>query len=111
MFEEKRTHARSPISIPLKCTCFLKGDEHRTFSIESISLNVSDSGISFYSDLNLTDCRKVEIRGTSFTEQPRTGRIMWCRLLQDIGIYRVGVSFKHEDLEMAPLEEEPVCLS
>jgi len=110
MPEEKRSHPRTLLSAPLKCTCFPKGEERRTFSIDSISLNVSDSGMSFYSDMDLSSCSKVEIITSGAGAQHRTGRIVWCRPLQDLGIYRVGVSFKHEDLEMAPLEEEPVCL-
>jgi hypothetical protein len=111
MQDERRTFPRNILSLPIKCTCFLKDEERGTFSIESITLNVSDSGISFYSDTDLSGCSKVEIRGSSLLEQPRAGRIVWCNLLQDLGIFRVGVSFKHEDEELAPLEEEPLCLS
>lgn len=101
MKDERRSHQRRSLSEPVRCVCFLRSDEDRGFLIDSITMNVSDSGVCLCADINLLGCSKIEISGRGEWTPPRTGRIMWCRKAEDVGVYMVGVSLQHEDVELA----------
>lgn len=98
MFEDRRNTIRSGLSMPVDCTCYFRKDPHESISLASVTLNVSDSGICFYSERNLSECDKVEVRqrGSRFA---RTGKVIWCGRNEDLGIYLVGISLKYGDLE------------
>lgn len=109
MFEEKRSYPRTTLNVPITCDCYLKYDQ-KVFSINAVTLNMSEAGISFYSDVNISHCYRVDIKGTLGNEHPKTGKVAWVKLLEDLGIFRVGVSLKHGDEEMAERERRSLCL-
>jgi hypothetical protein len=71
-------------------------------SLASVTINVSDSGICFYSDRNLSECDKVEVRERG-SRVARSGKVIWCGRHEDLGIYLVGISLKYDDREFAGL--------
>ncbi len=104
--EERRSYPRTCISIPIKCLCRFKEDDNLSLSLDGVTADLSDAGISFYTGKNLMDCSKIEIRSANWS-RPKKGKIMWQMTMPDTGLYRVGVSLQHEDLEYA-VREEPL---
>lgn len=104
--EEKRSYQRTCISIPVKCLCRFREDEDLSLSVDGVTADMSDGGLSFYTGRNLMDCSKIEIRSTGWNK-PKKGKIMWQKISPDMGIFRVGVSLQREDLQYA-VPEEPL---
>ena len=104
--EEKRSYPRNCIAIPIKCLCRFKEDENLSLSLDGVTADISETGICFYTERNLADCSKIEMRSSNWSK-PRKGKIMCQMTMPDMGIYKVGVSLQHEDLQYAT-REEPV---
>ena len=101
---EKRSCPRTCISIPVKCLCRFREDENLSLSVEGVTADISDGGLSFYTGKNIMDCSKIEIRSTGWNV-PKRGKIMWQKVAPDYGIFRIGVSLQHEDMQNATLGE------
>ena len=98
--EDRRSNPRTCLAIPLKCLCRLKEDEDLSMSVDGVTADMSDTGLRFYTEKNLSDCSRIEIRSGSWSGVKK-GKIMWQAILTDMGIYQVGVSLQHEDMEYA----------
>lgn len=100
MQQEKRSHIRSGISLPVRCVCYYREDESLSFTADATVLNVSDTGLCFYCREDLSECQKIKVFGGMW-DKPVIAKIIWNQKLEDTGIYVVGASFQHEDLEYA----------
>ncbi len=98
--EDRRSHPRTCLAVPLKCLCRLKEDENLSMSVDGVTADISDTGIRFYTERNLSDCSKIEIRSGTWSGAKK-GKIMWQAIMADMGIYQVGVSLQHEDQQFA----------
>ena len=98
--QEKRIHPRTCISIPVKCLCRFKEDEGLSLSVEGVTADMSDGGLSFYTAKDIKECSKIEIRSTGWSG-PKKGKIMWQKMAPDFGIFRVGVSLQREEPQYA----------
>lgn len=98
--EEKRSHPRTCLAIPLKCLCRFKEDEDLSISVDGVTSDISETGLRFYTGKNLSDCSKVELRSGNWSGAKK-GKIMWQAIMADMGIYQIGVSLHHEDAEYA----------
>ncbi len=103
MFEERRNDGRTNLSVPVSCKCFFNPKDEKGLPIESVTLNVSDSGLCLYSVSDLSRCYKIEVH--SVNGVPRHGKVVWCRPSGDLGIYQAGISFRHEDDELVLRKE------
>lgn len=102
--EEKRSFPRTCMAVPVKCLCRFKEDENLSLSVDGVTADMSDTGLSFYTGKNLMDCSKIEIRSANWSG-PRKGKIMWQAVAPDTGVYKVGVSLQYEDMQYATLDE------
>ncbi len=98
--EDRRSHPRTCLAIPLKCLCRFKEDENLSMSVDGVSADISEAGLRFYTEKNLSECSRIEIRCAHWSG-PKKGKIMWQAIMADMGIYQVGVSLQHEDTQYA----------
>ena len=98
--QDRRSNPRSCLAVPLKCLCRFKEDEDLSISVDGVTADISDTGIRFYTEKNLSDCSKIEIRSGNW-RGAKKGKIMWQAILADMGIYQVGVSLQHEEPQYA----------
>jgi hypothetical protein len=84
---EKRIAKRNLIAVPVVCTC---PDSYKVFN--GTSFDISDTGMSFFTDTPLNEGLNVQINSPHFWDQPRDAMIRWC-CAKNYNFYKVGVSF------------------
>ena len=88
---ERRRQKRDLTTVPMS---FVAGsgaaNTKKGEALNGITLNVSDSGICFYTQTCLEESTPATITSKAIWEQPRPGTIMWCRKITE-ELYRVGV--------------------
>ncbi len=86
---EKRRHKRDLVTVPVS---YSPAQASGAQAANGITLNISDSGICFYTQNRLEQGTILHISSRAFWEEPRTGTVMWCRKITE-ELYRVGVIF------------------
>lgn len=89
MTSEKRKEKRSIVTHPVDCSSEL---DSGPLSAKGITLNVSPSGVSFYTHSSLEEGLKLKVSGDQIWDKPREGEVRWCRKIIG-GLYRVGIMF------------------
>ncbi len=94
---EKRRHKRDLVTVPVSYSPAPAPVSGRPSgagaqAANGITLNISDSGICFYTQGRLEQGTALQISSRAFWEEPRTGTVMWCRKITE-ELYRVGLTF------------------
>jgi len=84
---EKRREKRKLVTVPVECRT---PGEAENFSARGITVNVSPSGVSFYTHKKLEEGANILISGNDLWEGPRRGEVKWCTRIIG-GLYRVGM--------------------
>ena len=90
---EKRRHKRDLVTVPVSYGP-AAADEQAAggHAAGGITLNISDSGICFYTQDRLEQGSTLYVSSRAFWEGPRKGTVMWCRKITE-ELYRVGLAF------------------
>ena len=86
---EKRRHKRDLVTVPVSYGPAAAADDQ---AAGGITLNISDSGICFYTQGRLEQGSTLYVSSRAFWEGPRKGTVMWCRKITE-EFYRVGLAF------------------
>ncbi len=91
---EKRRHKRDLVTVPVSYSYAPEADERALggHAANGITLNISDSGICFYTQTRMEQGAALYISSKAFWEGPRKGTVMWCRKITE-ELYRVGLTF------------------
>ena len=93
ILHEKRRHKRDLVTVPVSYSLAGAPDaEASGHAVKGITLNVSDSGICFYTQSRLDQGITLYLSSRAFWEEPRKGTVMWCRKITE-ELYRVGLTF------------------
>jgi hypothetical protein len=87
---EKRKEKRNIITVPVECKSLAPG---KTFSAKGISINISPSGLSFYTHKRLEEGSSLSVSGPDLWAAPREGAVVWCSRIIG-GLYRVGMALQ-----------------
>ncbi len=93
MPEERRRQRRDLITVPINYsyTYITDQDNIKSVSTSGITLNVSDSGMCFYTNVPLQEGKEINIFSKAIWENPKKGMVKWCRKITE-ELYRVGVT-------------------
>jgi c-di-GMP-binding flagellar brake protein YcgR len=89
VLKERRRNYRIRIDLPVHFT-FSTGQEINLK--EGVSLDISDTGMCFFTDEPLSKGSYVELRMQHIWVSPKKSTVMWCSMITP-ELYRVGVSF------------------
>ncbi len=91
---EKRRHKRDLVTVPVSYSLALAAEAEAPggHAANGITLNISDSGICFYTQMRLEQGATLYVSSKAFWEEPRKGTVMWCRKITE-ELYRVGLTF------------------
>ena len=89
LFKERRGEKRNLISLPVT---YSFSDKQKTASNDGTAFDLSDSGMSFYTNIPIYEGVNLQIH-TQIWNSPKTSIVKWCNQ-KYLNIYRVGVSFK-----------------
>lgn len=88
--KERRTRKRRQITVPISYGYIRK----QTFIINSgTTFDLSNTGISFYTDNAFQEGINVQIFSSYLWELPRVGIVKWCSM-KNIDFYKVGIQFR-----------------
>ncbi|MDA8325016.1 MAG: PilZ domain-containing protein [Nitrospiraceae bacterium] len=89
---ERRRHKRDLTTVPMSYTAFPPegAGPQKGEATNGITLNVSDTGICFYTQCLIEEGVSVVITSNAIWDEPKRGTIKWCRKITD-ELYRVGV--------------------
>ena len=92
---ERRRGKRDLTTVPMSynVTAASRTQPGKGGAANGITLNISNSGICFYTQICLEEGISVDITSRALWEQPRHGTVKWCRKITE-ELYRVGVSFE-----------------
>jgi len=92
MSEERRRDRRDLITVPLNFSYSFKDrdEKEKSFTTNGISLNVSPSGMCFYTHMPLDEGTVIHLSSKAIWETPMKGAVKWCRKITE-ELYRVGV--------------------
>ncbi len=89
VLRERRQNYRIRIDLPIHFTFFTA---HGINSKEGVSLDISDTGMCFYTDEPLSEGTNLQISMKHVWGTPKKSTVMWCSTITP-DLYRVGVSF------------------
>ncbi len=92
ILHEKRRHKRDLVTVPVSYGPAASVTETPGQIAKGITLNISDSGVCFYTQKRLEQGATLYLSSKSFWEKPRMGSVMWCRKITE-ELYRVGLTF------------------
>jgi hypothetical protein len=87
---ERRSQYRKQISVPIS---YEFSSDSRTISHYGKSFNISESGMSFYTQTPLENGLNLRIQSEHIWDSPRAGIVKWCNR-KYLNFYQVGVSFQ-----------------
>ncbi len=87
---ERRIHQRKQISVPIS---YEYSSDSKSISHSGKSLNVSESGMCFYSQNPLREGLNLRVQSEHIWNSPRVGIVRWCNR-KYLNFYQVGVSFQ-----------------
>lgn len=89
--QEKRDRKRDLITVPVSYSYSIQEQgQIKSFTMNGISLNVSDTGVCFYTHIRLEDGTALNVYGRALWDGARKGNVQWCRKITE-GLFRVGV--------------------
>ena len=90
VLSERRQNYRIRIDLPFNFT-FSTG---RGINLkEGVSLDISDTGMCFYTDAPLSEGINLQLSMKHVWESPKKSTVVWCSMITP-DLYRVGVSFQ-----------------
>jgi hypothetical protein len=90
ILSERRQNYRIRIDLPINFT-FADGNEINLK--EGVSLDISDTGMCFYTDAPLSEGIHLQLNMKNVWESPQKSTVVWCSMITP-DLYRVGVSFQ-----------------
>lgn len=90
MLEERRTHYRLRVNLPVIYTIFFSDV---SVTKKSITHDLSDEGLSFYTDVYIKTDAELKINLPPIFDAPKKSIVKWCSKKDD-NFYRVGVCFQ-----------------
>jgi hypothetical protein len=87
---ERRIQQRKQISVPISYEYSL---DNGSISRHGKSFNISESGMSFYTQTPLQEGINLRVQSEHIWDAPRTGIVKWCNR-KYLNFYQVGVSFQ-----------------
>jgi hypothetical protein len=87
---ERRRYYRIRIDLPIY---FTFSDKHEIKQKEGVSLDISDTGMCFYTDAPLQKGAQLQLSVQYVWDSPRGSTVRWCNMITN-DLYRVGVSFQ-----------------
>lgn len=90
VLRERRRNYRIRVDLPIQFT-FSSG--HGINMKEGVSLDISDTGMCFYTDAPLSEGIDLQLNMKYIWESPKKSTVMWCSMITH-DLYRVGVSFQ-----------------
>ena len=87
---ERRSQQRKQISVPISYEYSL---DSRSISSSGKSFNISESGMSFYTQAPLKEGLNLRVQSEHIWDSPRVGIVRWCNR-KYLNFYQVGVSFQ-----------------
>jgi hypothetical protein len=88
MTEEKRRQRRELITVPVNYS-YVSGEPEAS-ATSGITLNLSDTGMCFYTHMPLAEGAPLKVSSTAIWEEPRPAVVKWCRRITE-ELYRVGI--------------------
>jgi hypothetical protein len=92
ILRERRRYYRIRIDLPI-CFTFSDKDKHEIKQKEGVSLDISDTGMCFYTDAPLQKGAPLQLSVKHVWESPIRSTVRWCTMITN-NLYRVGVSFQ-----------------
>lgn len=89
LLKERRVQKRVQVNLPV---VYVYPNDHRVVTKNSSTFDLSDSGLSFYSDVPLNKGINLEVQLNHIWDAPRNSRVMWCNRTRH-NLYKVGISF------------------
>jgi len=83
---EKRRERRSLATVPVEC----RMPNGENIPVRGITVNVSPSGLSFYTHRQLDTGVSIFMTGAELWQGSRQGTVQWCTRIMG-GLYRVGM--------------------
>jgi hypothetical protein len=90
MVTERRFAMRRLMTVPIDCEYGGNGTG-RCMPIKGITVNVSDSGICFYTHENLSAGLGLKLASSVIWDTPKEGKVQWCRQIMG-GLYKIGLA-------------------
>ena len=90
ILRERRRFYRIRIDLPIQ---FTFSDKDETKQKEGIALDISDTGMCFYTDAPLQEGSQLQLSVQYVWDTPRGSTVRWCNMITH-DLYRVGVSFQ-----------------
>jgi hypothetical protein len=90
MVEEKRNLKRNAINLPI---IYAFSGDHRINVHYGTTFDISNAGMSFYTDMSLHEGLNLQVHLTNIWEFPRSGTVRWCSM-KNVDLYRVGLSLR-----------------
>ena len=91
--EERRKQRRDLITLPISYSYASLNDSgtYKSLTTNGITLNISDSGMCFYTHVRLDEGLPVNVSSRAIWDTQKKGVIKWCRKITE-ELYRVGLS-------------------
>ena len=90
ILRERRLYYRIKVDLPIH---FTFSDNQGTKQKEGISLDISDTGMCFYTDEPLQEGVLLQLSVQYVWDTPRSSSVRWCNMVTN-DLYRVGISFQ-----------------
>ena len=88
LLKERRAEKRLQVNLPVTYSYSI---DHETVTAKSSTYNVSDSGLSFYSEFPLGKESKLQVELDHIWDAPRKSNVKWC--VKQHNQYKVGIAF------------------
>lgn len=88
LLKEKRVEKRLPVNLPVTYSYDV---DNSVIAGKSSTTNLSDSGLSFYSDMPLKEGHHLRVHLNHIWDAPRDGIVRWCA--KQHTQYKIGISF------------------
>jgi c-di-GMP-binding flagellar brake protein YcgR len=92
LIKERRGQKRNIINLPVAYSCSNKYKTYEFTSNDSTAFDLSDSGMSFYTNIPLNEGINLQVH-THIWNSPKASIVKWCSK-KYINVYKVGISFR-----------------
>jgi len=90
LLKERRFQKRVQVTLPVN---YVYTVDQRVVTKNSSTDNLSDSGLSFYSDRPLKKGSNLRVQLNHIWDVPKDSRVMWCNR-KKYNLYKIGVVFQ-----------------
>ena len=88
LLKERRNEKRLQVNLPVT---YSYNVDHDTITGNSSTTNLSDSGLSFYSDMPIKEGLHLSVHLNHIWDAPKESEVKWC--VKQHNQYKIGISF------------------